>query len=58
MKEQTKIGICIIIITGLIIISLIMMFAWIYTPTNFTIQFQMDNNTLEAVKNINWSVMK
>ncbi len=54
MNEKTKL-ICVTIIVGIAIISLTL--AFLATNT-YNIHFSMDNNTLEAVKNINWSMVK
>jgi hypothetical protein len=46
-------------IIGLIIITLIICFTLIWINYNsWTIRFEMDNNTLEAVKSMNWSLVK
>lgn len=47
----------IFILFALVMISFMLMIAWIGTPTEFLIKFEMDNNTLEAVKSINWSAL-
>jgi hypothetical protein len=39
-------------------ILIIGIFCVIIANSNYTIRFEMDDNTLEAVKNINWSVIK
>lgn len=46
-------------ILGIVLIVGIMFgtMAWVFSPTEFVITFKMDNNTLEAVKSINWSAM-
>ena len=46
-------------VVGLIIIFLIVCATIIWVNYNsWTIRFEMDNNTLEAVKSLNWSVVK
>lgn len=43
-------------IIGIIIITLILCATFIWINYNsWTLRFEMDNNTLEAVKHINWS---
>jgi len=42
----------------LVMILIIGIFCVIIANSNYTIRFEMDDNTLEAVKNINWSVIK
>jgi len=46
-------------VIGLIIIALIICGTLIWLSyVTWTFRFEMDNNTLEAVKSINWSVVK
>jgi len=48
----------IIICITLMLISLMIMGAWVNTPTELIISFQMDNNTMEAMKSINYSALQ
>lgn len=60
MKENIRILIGYIILISaitIICVTAILAVAWIFTPTDFSISFHMDNNTLEAVKSINWSAL-
>lgn len=46
-------------IIALIIITLIICFTLIYLNRHpYSLGFTMDNNTLEAIKSINWSAIK
>jgi hypothetical protein len=51
-KDYNWLLICI-----LIAIVLIGIFSFIIANSTYTIAFQMDDNTLEAVKSINWSAL-
>lgn len=46
-------------VIGLVLITLIFCATLIWINYNsWTIRFEMDNNTLEAFKSINWSIIK
>lgn len=56
-KANTGIIVAIIVMLGLIFMVLIIVIGYMNSPTNFgvTLDVNMDNNTLQAVKSINWS---
>ena len=57
--ETTELNKHLIWIVGLIIIFSIICATIIYLNNNpYVIRFEMDNNTLEAVKSVNWSSLK
>jgi flagellar basal body-associated protein FliL len=55
IEEELKTKRALIWIIGLIIIILLICGTIIYYSSTFIIRFEMDNNTLEAIKSINWS---
>jgi len=60
MNENTKeVLLHLIWVLGITIMitAFLLTMAWIGSPTDFSISFNMDNNTLEAIKTINWSAL-
>jgi hypothetical protein len=45
------------IVSVIAIVSLILLAMAIYKPWEITVNIKMDNNTLQAIKAINWSAM-
>jgi len=58
-KENKRLMINLFWIIGFIIITLIICITIFYISTNaWVLRFEMDDNTLEAIKTINWSVIE
>lgn len=54
--EKEKLNKHLLWILGLVLITIIICGTLIYINNNpYAIRFEMDNNTLEAIKSINWS---
>lgn len=59
MKEKTNLNVhWIWAMTLLLIFVMLSITMVIINHVGWTISFEMDNNTLEAIKSINWTVLK
>ncbi len=56
MEMNTRIAIGYFCV-ALVIISFFLMIAWIESPNEFTIKFEMDNNTKEAVESVEYPIV-
>ena len=61
MKKETMefvINVCWIVAIIIIVLGFFILIGWINTPTNWSFTMNMDDNTLEAIKTVNWSDLK
>ncbi len=56
MEDNTRTAIGYVCI-ALVFISWFLMLAWIGSPNEFTIKFEMDNNTKEAVESVEYPIV-